>query len=173
MKDNTEDLTQRIIIGRIGSAFGVHGWLKINSFTDPPENILQYSPWQIQSKQTWITINIADSKIQSNKILIKLNDCNSPEQAKLYANSEIAIWRDQLATLSDNEYYWSDLEGLSVVNTNGVKLGIVDHLMNTGANDVLVIKGAKDHLIPYMPGMYIIQVNLHEKKILVDWDEDF
>lgn len=173
MKDKTEDLSQRIIVGRIGSAFGVQGWLKINSFTDPPENILQYSPWQIQSKQSWITINIADSKVQSNKIIIKLNDCNTPEQAKLYANSVIAIWRDQLASLSDDEFYWSDLEGLSVINEKGVNLGIVDHLISTGANDVLVVKGEKDYLIPYIPGMYIIQVDLHEKKILVDWNEDF
>ncbi len=173
MKDKNEDLPQRIIIGRIGSPFGIHGWLKINSFTDPPENIFQYLPWQIHSKQSWLTLNIADSQIQSHRILIKLADCHTPEQAKHYTNTEIAIWRNQLATLENDQYYWSDLEGLSVINSNGVNLGKVDHLMNTGANDILVVKGAKNYLIPYILNMYVMQVNLQEKTIIVDWHEDF
>ena len=173
MKDQNEGTPQRIIVGRIGSAFGIHGWLKVNSFTDPPENILQYLPWQIQSRQSWINLDITDSKTQSHRILIKLADCNTPEQAKLYANVEIAIWREQLATLIDDEFYWSDLEGLTVVNKNGNVLGKVDHLISTGANDVLCVKGTKEHLIPYLPDLYIIQVNMKERQIIVDWDEDF
>ncbi len=173
MNNKNEESPQRIIIGRIGSAYGIHGWLKINSFTDPPENILLYLPWQIHLKKSWEELPIADSKIQSNRILIKLAECSNPEQAKLYANADIAIWRHQLASLPEDEYYWTDLEGLSVINKKGINLGIVDHLMSTGANDVLVIKGTKEYLIPFIPGTYIIEVSLKEKRIIADWDEEF
>jgi 16S rRNA processing protein RimM len=173
MNDKNEEFPQRIIIGRIGSSYGVHGWLKVNSFTDPPGNILQYLPWQIHLNKSWMELPIVESQIQSNRILIKFAECSTPEQAKLYANAKIAVWRNQLADLSNSEYYWADLEGLTVINTKGITLGIVDHLMSTGANDVLVVKGTKEYVIPFIPGAYIIEVNLREQQIIADWDEEF
>lgn len=168
-----QELSQRIIVGKLGKPFGIHGWLKLNSYTEPYDNLLVYRPWQICLNGVWKTVEITQTKINGQQLLVKLAECDTPEQAKLYTNCEIAVWREQLATLPKDDYYWTDLEGLTVINKQGKILGKVNHLLATGANDVLVIKGTKEYLIPYLPELFIDKVDLINQQIIVDWDEDY
>lgn len=162
-------MQNKIIIGRFGSTYGIKGWIKIISFTDPKEKILQYKPWWIEKNHRWQQIYIEDSKWHGKDIIVKLHDINDCDQAKTYTNIDINIQHDQLPKLPKGEYYWSDLKGLTVIDKSDKKLGVVDHLMETGSNDVLVIKNGKQHLIPYIDDV-IIEVDLKKKIIKVDWE---
>lgn len=161
-------------MGCLGSPYGVHGWLKLYSYTQPIDNILNYPQWYLQTETGWQLITSVETQTQPHGkyIRVKIAGCDSPEQARLYTNALIAVTRDQLPELADGEYYWSDLEGLSVVNTRGVALGQVDHLFSTGANDVMVVKGERERLLPYIKNV-VLEVDLVQKKMVVEWDEDF
>jgi 16S rRNA processing protein RimM len=163
---------KKIIVGRFGKPFGIKGWIKVNSFTDPPENILLYDPWLISLDENWKEIEVEDSKMQGQNIIAKLVNCNTPEEAKAYTHKDIAISRSQLPKLEQDEYYWTDLEDMSVLNTQGIELGKVVHFIATGANDVMVVKGEKEHLVPYIDSV-IISVDQEKRVIIVDWDESF
>lgn len=161
-----------LVVGRFGKSYGVKGWLRVHSLTDPPENILHYFPWQTQFSGEWRYVEISSSKQVSKQILVKIAECDSPEQAKIYANLPIAIDRQQLPPLPEGEYYWIELIGLKVLNKKQEVLGFVDSLMETGSNDVLVVKGERKRLLPYTKEV-IKAINLKEGAIIVDWDWDF
>lgn len=168
-----EEIAKKIIIGRFGAVFGLKGWIKVISFTNPPENVLNYQPWLVQQKHEWQVVEFAESKIQHKTIIVRLPDCHEPEQAKTYTNKNIAIEHGALPTLSANEYYWEDLKGLKVINKQNEELGIVDSVMATGANDVLVVmQDRTQRLIPFVKP-FILQVDLKERRIMVDWEKDF
>lgn len=106
-----------IIVGKIGSTYGVHGWLKIQSYTELSATILDYTPWYLsKDKQDWRTVEVADSQIQGNTLLAKITHIDTPEAARLLTGQFIAVKRSQLATLNPGEFYWSDLKGLTVIN---------------------------------------------------------
>ena len=160
-----------ITIGKFGRPHGIVGWLRLISFTDPRENIFHYPQWFIETEQQWQPLPYQDYEIQPQQFLVKLADCHTPEQAARYTNKSIAIPREELPALSEDEYYWSDLEGLTVINTQGITLGKIDHLLATGANDVMVVKGEKEILIPYINSV-LRKIDLKQGRILVDWDLD-
>jgi len=160
-----------IIIGRLGKPHGIKGWMKLHSFSHPTEQILNYQPWLVQEKKTWQTISIEDIKQNHDQILIKIKNCNTPEAAKHYTNQNIATHRDNLPVPQEDEYYWTDLEGLNVIDQQGQPLGVVDHLFNTGANDIMSVKlNGVETLIPFLKEV-IIDVNFENKTIQVDWEE--
>lgn len=162
------------VIGRIGSPYGVRGWMKLFSYTQPTDNILTYDAWFIQMQESWQPIDRVNMQTQltaDGHIRIKLAHCENPETARLYTNLLIGVRRDQLPPLSPGEYYWSDLEGLTVVNTVGDLLGQVRYLFETGANDVLVVQGERERLLPYVKNV-VLEVDLEKGQILVDWDAD-
>jgi 16S rRNA processing protein RimM len=161
-----------IIIGTFGKTFGVWGWIKINSFTIPKRNIITFKPWLVQRNNSWQEVYIEASRAHSNTIIIKLPNCNSPEEAQNFTNAKIAIWQKQMLKLKTNEYYWIDLIGLKVINLQDVELGVVQDLMKTGANDVLIVVGSRKRLIPYISNT-ILNVDLAKKIIQVDWEQDF
>jgi 16S rRNA processing protein RimM len=163
-----------IVVGRFGRTHGVVGWLNVYSFTYPKENILRFSPWLIQKNQNnvWQVAAIEKSAQKGTSFLVKLRDCNTPEIARNYANLDIAVYREQLPKLANNEYYWVDLLGLKVVNQRGVVFGFVEELMATGSNDVLVVKGEKKRLIPYISKV-VLKVSLLDKVIIVDWEAEY
>lgn len=163
--------TVYISVGKIGSPFGVHGWLKVRSYTELGASILDFKPWYLsRHEDKWTPITVEDGREQANGMLIKFAGIDSPEAAKQLTGSVIGIKRDQLPPLTQGEYYWSDLIGLTVVNMQGEVLGTVSYIMATGANDVLVIKGQKEHAIPYLPGDVIKHVALDKQEIQVDWE---
>lgn len=115
-------------------------------------------------------MQIEDARAHGNTIIVKLADLNTPEAARLLTGIEIAIKRTQLPTLEKNEYYWSDLIGLTVINKNGEVLGKVIYLIATGSNDVLIVKGENEHAIPYFFGEVVLSVDLAKQEIQVDWE---
>lgn len=169
----SEDNSKYIVVGKIGATYGIAGWLKIHTYTEFGANILNYSPWYLSSdsdQQSYREIIIEAGKPHGNSFIAKFTGVDTPEAARLYTGKTISIKRSQLPDLNQGEYYWSDLVGLTVINIRGEVLGKVSYLIETGANDVLVIKGDKEHAIPYLPGSVVVKVDLAKQEIIVDWE---
>lgn len=162
-------MKKMITIGRIGAPFGVRGQVKVQSFTEPFDNALNYLPWYIQEGKDYHPLPLEDCRPHGNLLIAKIEGCDDRDQAKAYTHKTIAIENDALPTLSSDEFYWHQLEGLTVVTTTGETLGKVDHLIATGSNDVLVVKGEREHMIPYTD-TFVLHVSLKEGTITVDWD---
>lgn len=165
--------TKHIIVGKLGKTNGIHGWLNLYSSTEPTDNILTYQPLYWMTTSGWQQINVDEIKPHGKNFLIHLKGINTPEEAKKYTGKEIAILREQLPNLKQDEFYWTDLEGLTVINQNNTELGIIDHLLETHANDVMVVIGKKRHLIPFIRNQVVINIDLDAKTMHVNWDEDF
>ncbi len=142
-----------IILGKTGATHGVRGWLKIRSFTTELDGILAFNPWYIALSNGWQPFEVEAGQCHGKGILAKLKGFDTPEQARQLTGKDIAILRSQLPPTGKNEYYWADLEGLSVFDQTGQILGMVITLMETGANDVLIIQDdhKKQHAIPWLP----------------------
>lgn len=166
-----------ITVGCIGAPFGVKGWVKVHSYTESPENILGYDPWYLRAANKpdapWRIAAVEDARDHGKGVVAKFEGCDDRDAALLMRGMDIAIHRDQLPPAEEGEYYWADLVGLRVVTLNGTDLGTVDHLMETGANDVLVVTGERERLIPYVMDVTVQDVDLETGVIRVDWDVDF
>ena len=162
-----------INVGKISGVFGVKGWVKVYSFTEPVDNILDYTPWTLQKGTESRTVKVAAGKIQGKSVIAALEGITDRDVAATLAGWDILVERSQLPPLAESEYYWFELLGLRVKNTQGCDLGIVDSLMETGANDVLVVKGDRERAIPFLQGQTILNIDLKEKLMVVDWDADF
>lgn len=158
-----------IILGKIGSTYGIHGWLKITSYTSPQSNIFEYKHWLIKNNNEWTPLTLEDKAIHGHTLLAKLPDINTPEAAKEWTHTLIATERNNLPKLADDEHYWADLIGCSVITTNNITLGIVKRILETGTNDVFIVEGEQRHLIPYTDDV-IQSIDIHHKQISVSWD---
>ena len=160
-----------IVIGRLGGAYGVRGWMKVSSYTRPKENIFSYSPWLLRIGERWQQVSVDDKQQRGDRLTVKLSGVESPEQARELLHSDIAIFREQLPPLAAGEYYWFDLVGLQVFNQDDVRLGEVSNIVETGANDLLVVKDANKRrdLIPLVNYGYVMQVDLNAGTMQVDW----
>lgn len=162
-----------VILGRIVGLYGVKGWLRVHSHTQPLENIFKYRPWQIRIGDGWQPHEFETGKAQGKGLIVKLAEVNDRDEAAAFLQRDIAVARSQLPPLKQDTYYWTDLEGLRVVTKDGQDLGRVEHLFETGANDVMVVKGERERLIPWIRGQVILKVDLEAGLIEVDWDPDF
>ena len=143
------------------------------SYTQPRENIIKYRPWYLKRDGEWQEWDLAEGRVHGKGIVAKFAQCDDRDMAFSLMECEIGIRRDQLPAAGPGEYYWRDLQGLTVVTLDGETLGTVDHLLETGANDVLVVKGDRERLIPFVVDQVITGVDLEEGTIQVDWDKDF
>ncbi|VAW50198.1 16S rRNA processing protein RimM [hydrothermal vent metagenome] len=207
-------MSEKVILGRITGVYGVKGWLKVFSHTDPMEAIVDYSPWFIrpenlnpespnrespdcENQASWTQVGWTKVKLKAGKrhaktVVVKLENCNSRDDAMAYIGKEIAIESQQLELLTKDEFYWRDLIGLQVINQQNITLGTVEKLLETGANDVLVVVDEAgidkkidketdkekeetkiERLIPWTMGIAIIKVDIAAGVISVDWDADF
>jgi 16S rRNA processing protein RimM len=164
---------QQINVGRSSGVFGVKGWVKVFSFTDAKENILNYSPWLLKKDSETRSVNVIDGKLQGKAVVAQLDGINDRDQAASLMGWDIFITPEQLPKVEKGEYYWSDLIGLNVETNLGVQLGVVDSLLETGANDVLIVKGERERVIPFLLGQTIINIDLDVGRMVVDWDPDF
>jgi 16S rRNA processing protein RimM len=146
--------------------------VKIHSYTRPRDNILAYRRWDIATPSGWRTHNVAESRRQGNSIIACLEDITDRDAAIAYVSRDVAVAREMLPPNEAGEYYWHDLVGLRVSNRQGVDLGRVVQLLDTGANDVLVVEGDRKRLIPYVPGVHVDDVDLADGRISVDWHAD-
>ncbi|GMR07756.1 MAG: ribosome maturation factor RimM [Gammaproteobacteria bacterium] len=167
------DLSNMVVMGRISGVYGVRGWIKIFSDTDPRENILNYDPWYLKVDGKWQSFSLQGGKRHGKGVVAHLQGCDERDQALLLLNMEIAVQRQQLPAASENEFYWSDLVGLLVINQQGIELGKIDSLLETGANDVLVVKGDRERLIPFIHDQVVKSVDVEQGQMMVDWDPDF
>jgi 16S rRNA processing protein RimM len=162
-----------VVIGRFGRPHGIKGFITVVSFTEPRDNILRYKNWHAHINQQWQPLKLLHLEMNNKFILAHVNGYLERDEAARLTNVDIAIKREQLPELDQGEYYWHQLVGMQVVTPKGVVLGTVTDIMPTGSNDVLVVVGEKRHLIPYLPGQYVIEINDSERVITVDWDVDF
>ncbi len=160
-------------VGRISGLYGVRGWVKIYSYTEPRENILKYNPWLLNLAGGWTPVELLEGKRHGKGVIARLAGCEDRDAAARWLNTELAIRRDQLPAAAPGEYYWNDLIGLKVITTEGIELGVVQDLMETGANDVLVVNGEVERLIPYVPDDVVVDVDLEAGELRVDWDPEF
>ncbi len=164
---------QRIVMGRVGSTHGVHGWVRVWSYTDPERNLLDYSPWQLKRAGECSLVQVVHSRMHGRRMVVKLAGYDDRDAAESLLGAEILVERQKLPALATMEYYWADLLGARVVNGSGVELGRVVGLLSTGANDVLRIQGDRDRLIPFLLNDVIREVDLEQHTIRVDWEPDF
>ena len=171
--------SEYILIGRIGAPHGVQGWVKLISFTDPPENILRYRHFRLRDGKHWRAVEVDQSRPQGKSFVGHIKGCDDRDQCRLYTGRELLVPKAELPDLNQGEYYWHQLIGLRVLNLADEDLGCVDHLLETGANDVLVIRGSAtsidggERLIPYLPERVVRQVDLQAGILRVDWEADF
>lgn len=164
---------QRIVIGKIGGLFGIKGWVKLLSFTEPRDKIVDYRTWQLKLSDGWREWKVAEGHAHGKGVIARLEGITDPDQAAQVLGAEIAVLRKQLSKTRPGQYYWMDLVGLDVQLEGGRSLGAVEGLMATGSNDVLVVKGERERLIPFIHGQVIKHVDLDKRVIQVDWDPDF
>ena len=159
-------------MGRIAIPFGVKGWFKVHSFTETPESLLGYRQWWIGSGSDWRQLRVDEVKVQSGTVVAKLEGCDDRDAAALFRGKEVAIARESFPEAAANEYYWADLVGLKVVNTEGADFGTVSEILETGANDVLVVNGDRERLIPFIEQV-IREVDMPGRSIRVEWGADY
>ncbi len=164
---------ERILLGRIVGASGLQGWLKIRSDTQPRAAIGNYKHWQLGKDSNWQTRDVNDVKSRGKRILGKLADCNSREAAEALIGLDIAVGAEQLDSLAEDQYYWVDLQGLKVIGEGGQSFGTIARIFSTGANDVIVVKGDRERLIPWLMGDVVKAVDLELGTVTVDWAADF
>ena len=171
---------QWVPVGKLNGLYGVKGWVKIFSNTQPKENILTYSPWYLKRNGQWQEFELLSGKSHGKGVIAQLAGCTDRDIASGLIGSEIAIKREQLAAPASGEYYWSDLIGLLVKNLEDIELGTITSMLETGANDVIVVRGEKDakgkrreRLIPFVTEEVVHEVNLEEGFMTVDWEEEF
>lgn len=166
-------------IGRIASSYGLKGWVWVYALTDPHKNIFRYQPWYLRRRDRFEKVEVVDWRPQGKGLVAQLKGCDDRTAAE--ALQDVEIWTDgnALPALPAGDYYWSQLVGLAVWTLSGHFLGVVDHLMETGANDVLVVRPAdgsvdcEERLIPYVLEHTVQSVDLAAGKLLVDWEPDY
>lgn len=162
-----------IVVGRFGGPHGVRGGVWVFSETRPKENILDYPHLFRKQGTEWIPLKAESTQLQAKGIIFKVVGIDDRTAAEQLKGREIAVERAAMPDLAEGDFYWADLVGLQVETTTGVVLGRVDHLIETGANDVLVVEGERQRLIPFVLEQFVLRVDQVEKKVVVDWDPDF
>ncbi|AMR68082.1 ribosome maturation factor RimM [Aquipseudomonas alcaligenes] len=172
---SVEDL---IVLGKITSVHGVRGEVKIYSFTDPIDNLLGYPAWTLKRDGEVKQVELVSGRLQGKILVAKLKGLDDREVARTFAGFDICVPRALLPDLDDGEYYWHQLEGLKVIDLQGQLLGRLDHLLETGSNDVMVVKPCpgslddRERLLPYTE-QCVQKVDLAAGEMRVDWDSDF
>lgn len=171
---------EHVVIGQLGAVYGVKGWLKIQSYTDDVEAIFDYHPWQILKQGKVQEVQVEEWRRHNKGLIAKLVGVDDRDAAHLMTGADVIIEAEQLPELPEDEFYWRDLIGMTVVNTDGYNMGVVDQLMATASNDVMVVKansndafGRSERLIPFIQSQYIQEVDKTNKRIVVDWPSDF
>ena len=152
--------------------FGVRGWVKIYSYTDPREAVLSYESWLLGHDGDWQAAKVAEGQRHGKAVVARIDGFDDRDQAAALIGKDIAVTRDALPDTEDGQYYWQDLEGLTVLRSDGSKLGTVAYLLETGAHDVLVVAGDVERLIPFVMDEVVIDVDLAKGVISVDWEWD-
>ncbi|MDO8207573.1 MAG: ribosome maturation factor RimM [Gallionella sp.] len=163
-----------VIMGRVAAAFGIRGWVKIQPFSEFVDSLLDYKTWYVGHENgPWRKVDVVQAETHDKTLAVQFPDCPDRNAAEKLKGLLIAVPRSSLPEQVEGEYYWADLIGMSVVNEAGETLGTVVELLETGANDVLIVRGnGPDVLIPFLDSV-IGPVDLAAKTIQVNWSADF
>jgi len=165
---------KKLVLGKIVGLYGVEGWVKLESYSDPRARIFKYSPWFVGSADAMVEYANVKGRTQGKGIVAHLPGVASRDAAAALIGAEIRISRSALPKPKPGEYYWVDLEGLDVFNLEGITFGKVSHLFSTGANDVLVVRdGERERLVPFVTEQFVKEVDIDGSRIVVDWDAEF
>ena len=159
-------------MGRILAPFGVKGWVKVQPNTADIRNLLAYRNWWVGQEGDWREIAVAEAKVQGSTVVAKLAGCGDREAAAMLRGKAVAVPRSALPEAKSGEFYWADLIGLAVVNEEAHELGRVVGMLETGANDVLVVQGERERLIPFIATV-VREVDLPSGIVRVDWAADY
>jgi 16S rRNA processing protein RimM len=160
-------------MGRVIAPYGVRGWLKIRPETEQPQSLLSYGTWRVGAEGEWRDFRVAEGRVHGGSELVaRLEGVVDRDQAAGLRSAQIAVARSALPPAPEGEYYWADLIGLDVVNCEGVGLGVVDEVFATGANDVLVVRGERERLVPFVQSV-VIEVDLQASRLKVDWGAEY
>ena len=179
MVSKPEAVSERVVLGEVGRVHGLKGWLKLISFTSPIENILDYSRFHAEVGGQSQELELDEHRRLNKALLVHFKGYDDPETARLLTGTELTIANEKLPELARGEFYWHQLQGLRVVNQIDQVFGRVSHLLETGANDVLVVKADsesiddRERLIPYLQDSVVIEIDLENQTIRVDWEADY
>lgn len=187
--------TDMVVMGRVLAPYGVYGWVKVRPDTEAIDGLFDYETWWLGKENLWREVEVETAKVHSDVLLVKLVGIDDRDAAFKLKGHQVAVPRSELPDLdSEDEYYWSDLIGLMVTNTQGVMLGVVVDVFETGANDVIVVRSEnqtvpplldsekldkakkvakpEEKLLPFIADV-VLKVDLQAKSMLVEWDADF
>lgn len=159
-------------MGRILGPFGIQGWVKLRTFTESPDGLADHPSWWLRTKTGWQAAVLEDFKVRPAAVSAKLQGVDDRNAAELLQGLDIAVTREDLGEASEGEFYWVDLVGLAVTNLQGEALGQVQELLRTGGSDVLVVRGERERLIPFVAD-YVKSVDRRAKRITVDWEAGY
>ncbi len=162
-----------VVLGRVSGVHGVCGWVKVFSYTRPMGNIFDYPNWLLRKHGSSVRCKLTEGRQQGRGLVAKLSGVEDRDAALALIDSEICVERADLPGCAEGEYYWADLLGMNVVTTAGISLGRIDSMIETGANDVLVVVGDRQHLIPFVRPDVVRGIDLEQRRMEVDWDPEF
>lgn len=176
-RDSVASVGRKVVLGRIVGAFGIGGWLKIESYTDPPGNILNYSMWQVGQQDAWRTVKQIGGRVTAKGVQAALENISDRTAAERLRGELIAVDRDELPAPKAGEYYWDDLLGLDAYSPSGERLGRIDAIRAMPAHPLLAIVGQRDgkrveHLVPLVK-QRLLTVDLDARRATVDWESDW
>ena len=173
-------------MGRISAPFGIKGWIRVQTYTRAvhgSNSLAAYPVWWVSGDGGWREVKVEQSQAQGADVVAKLAGMDDRDKAAALKGQQVAVAREVLPPAAKGEFYWADLIGLSVRNTEGLDLGVVASMMETGANDVMVVQQSavdgdkhaikeQERLIPFIADV-IKRVDIAASLIEVEWGADY
>jgi 16S rRNA processing protein RimM len=166
------DESQLVVMGRILGPFGIQGWIKLRTYTESPDGLAGHPAWWLRTRTGWQAAVLEEFKVRPAAVSAKLQGVDDRDAAQDLQGCDVAVTREDLGQAAQGEYFWVDLVGLAVVNLQGERLGQVEELLRTGGSDVLVVKGERERMIPFV-AQYVQSVDREAKTITVDWEAGY
>ena len=171
-KTNPMPPTDLVPMAKVGSPFGIRGWVHVFADTEYPDSLFDYDELWLGRDGAWRLYTLEEAQLHGKGMVAKFSGCEDRDQAMMLRNMDIAIPRSDLPKPDEDEFYWADLIGLEVRNTQGETLGTVHSLMESGAHDILVVNGDRQRLIPFVRNI-VLNVDNDAKVIEVEWGSDY
>jgi 16S rRNA processing protein RimM len=166
------DETELVVMGRVAAPFGIRGWMRVKPFTEDPAGLDEYAQWIVRAPEGWIGLALEEFELHSKGPVAKLQGCDDPEAVARLRGAEIAVTREALGEAEEGTLYRVDLVGLQVRDQMGQVLGRVEGFFDTGDTGVMVVKGERERMIPFVPE-YVKSVDRAARSITVDWKADY
>jgi len=161
-----------VVMGRVAGAFGIKGWVKVQTFTESIDSLLAYPIWWLNAGTGWSENKVEEATVHGRSVIAKLAGIDDRDAAAKLGGAAVAVPRSALPPNAGGEYYWTDLVGLRVMNVQGIALGRVAKLLETAAQQVLLVEGERERLIPFIEPV-VVSVDVAGGSLVVDWDADF